>query len=64
METAGESLSIQAQSNFLVYLDIPLELKTEMKIAWNIEKIAKSSAHLLDNKLTRKFLEEGKPLLP
>jgi hypothetical protein len=47
-----------------VYLDIPLELKTEMKIAWNIEKIAKSSAHLLDNKLTRKFLEEGKPLLP
>jgi hypothetical protein len=41
METAGESLSIQAQSNFFVYLDIPLELKTEMKIAWNIEKNSK-----------------------
>jgi len=33
METAWESLSIQAQSNYLVHLDIPLEMKTKIKIA-------------------------------
>jgi len=40
METAWESLSIQAQSNFLVYLDIPLEMKTKMKIALIVKNMA------------------------
>ena len=62
METAWESLSIQAQSNFLVYLDIPLEMKTKMKIALIVKNIGTYLVHLLDNKLTRKFL--GKPFLP
>jgi len=40
METAWEGLSIQAQSNFLVYLDILLEMKTKMKIALIVKNIA------------------------